>query len=102
MSERHTTTVPTQAQVAQRAPSPFDNLLRLAGRSAAGFALYVLLVTAYVYGLRFVRAFLADLYSHRLVLYTIVALALIIGQGIILEYVTATLAEHLGVVAHEE
>lgn len=102
MQEKHTPSERDQAPATQRPPSPFDSPIRFVGRSATGLTIYLLLITGYILVLRLLSKPLLNLYNSRMALYTIVALILIVAQGIILEYVTATLAEHLGVVTHEE
>lgn len=90
---------PSQFQRKSRSP---DNLRRPVVRLAVGLALYVLLITGNLFVLRLFREPLLRLYHTRLDVYALVALGLIIAQGLVLESITTFLAEHLGIVTHEE
>jgi len=86
----------------QRKSGSPDDPPRPVVRLALGLALYVVLIAGYLFVLRLLGAPLLRLYHTRLGVYALVALGLIILQGLVLESITTFLAEHLGIVTHEE
>jgi len=91
----------TQAEH-QKEPNSPGNPPRSVGRLALGLALYVVLIAGYLFVLRLLGSPLLRLYQTRLGVYALVALGLIAAQGLVLESITTFLAEHLGIVTHEE
>lgn len=106
MQESHTPltedTRTDPAPTVTEASPPADNRQYLALRFALGVMLYVILITGYIFVLRLTRVPLLNLYNTRTVVYAVVALFLIVTQGIVLEFITTLLAEQLGIVMHEE
>jgi len=63
---------------------------------AVEMTVYAILVTIYALSvLQFLRDPLVDIYSNHRTLYAIVALLLIVGQGVVLEAVTSFLMNRL-------
>ncbi len=79
-----------------------SNPRRIVRNFVIGLTIYFLLIAGYVFALRWLREPLLKLYDHRMTVYALIGLALIIAQGIILESITNFLVEHVGMVTREE
>ena len=80
---------------------PHATRWRFVRRFAIGLALYGVIIAGYLFVLRLSGEPLLRLYNTHLGSYALLALVLIILQGIALESITSFLAEHLGIVTHE-
>jgi len=83
-------------------PVPSNSRQRFLRRFAVGLTIYAVLIAGYLFVLRLFREPLLGLYNTRMVVYALVALVLIVAQALVLESITMFLAEHLGIVTHEE
>ena len=64
---------------------------------AIELVIYTILVTGYFFvALHFLGVWLKDIFDHERTLYAVVALALIVGQGVVLELLTTWLLRILG------
>ena len=74
-----------------------SNARHLIRNFAIELVVYGLLVTIYfILILRSLSPWLTELYNENLTLYAVVALALIVAQSVVLEWITAFLVERLG------
>ncbi len=71
---------------------------RIIKEFAVELAIYTFLVVIYfLLVLRFLGGFLMDIFTEDIVLYTFLALGLIIMQGVLLEYITSFLMDKLNI-----
>ncbi|MFQ5593066.1 MAG: hypothetical protein ACE5HA_02855 [Anaerolineae bacterium] len=93
---------PDQTSAIINTPTPQTTMRRSLRNFAIGIAIYSLFIIGYIFVLRQFSEPLLRLYTTRSVVYALVALALVVVQGLVLESITTFLAEHLGIVTHEE